>query len=202
MIFIHTLIWSGEKIDCKTTDDNVPINLRSHSFSLTLSISPRSKFILIILNNAKNNTSSRLNLPLRLLPSFPLPQPDKKKTQKRNKKSCSFDILPWGSMYLLGYFLNVEITAAKWRAASSRESPHSVCVFTMNIVLCYYLIFSLHSWSKFLSRPSLLRFGAAKEEEDAANLRKVRKEKTTKSVIITCMHNFLISLDGRAFFLR
>lgn len=53
------------------------------------SISPGLKFILIILNNAKNNTSPRLNLPPLLF--FPLSwKRPSERTARRNKKSCCF----------------------------------------------------------------------------------------------------------------
>lgn len=87
----------------------------------------------------------------------------------------------------------------------------TVCIIwkCLRISLCYYLIFSFSPfafffWSKFLGAFVLRADGGKEKRGKKKNLRKnyEKMQKTTKSVIITCMHNFLISLDGRAFFLR
>lgn len=125
------------------------------------SISPRLKFILIILNNAKNNTSSRLNLPP---VSFPL-------GAARTKNDP--EIMFWrsgGFVWLWGVFRFIAFRG-KWNRIggqrfASLPSPSTCFPENSPRPYYYYLIFPCAPFSIHISLRGSRRRRAPKWTEE------------------------------------
>lgn len=119
-----------------------------------------------------------------------------------NAKSCFSEIHRPGAVQMLCLYGNKNNTIKENRWwTSPREFPF-FCVFLRKKISCVIIIWSFCS----VLDPNFFGLGTKKVKERRETCEKKNffrvKIKTSNSVIITCMHNFLISLDGRAFFLR